>query len=202
MVSSTLQPAGQPPHTEGVFWMSHGRAVKRYGMLVSAPTGQMSMMLPVKRPSYWSPVKVAISEPAPRSSMISSLSSATSWLKRTQRQHEMHRSRSRAISDERLSGFGKCRLVSTNRVVAGPNLKVRSWSGHSPPLSHTGQSRGWFSSRNSSTPSCPSLASAELVCTTMSGCTGVLQAVCRPRMPSISTRHMRQAPTGGPRRGS
>ena len=36
--------------------------MKRYGMLVRAPTGQMSMMLPVKRPSYWSPVSVAISD--------------------------------------------------------------------------------------------------------------------------------------------
>ena len=54
-------------------------------MLVSAPTGQMSMTLPVKRPSYGSPVNVAISVAAPRSWMTSALSSATSWLKRTQR---------------------------------------------------------------------------------------------------------------------
>ena len=159
-------------------------------------------MLPVKRPTYWSPVSVATTEPAPRSSMTSRLSSATSWLKRTQRQHWMQRSRSIAISEDRSSGFGKWRFGSTKRVLPGPKRKVRSCSGHSPPLSHTGQSSGWFSSRNSSTPSWPSFASSELVRTTMSGCTGVLQAVCRPRMPSTSTRHMRQAPTGGPRRGS
>ena len=95
-------------------------------MLVSAPTGQRSMTLPVKRPSYWSPVKVAISLPAPRSSMISAPSSATSWLKRTQRKHEMQRSRSRVISDDRSRGFGKWRFSSTNRVRPGPKRKVRS----------------------------------------------------------------------------
>ncbi len=31
---------------------------------------------------------------------------------------------------------------------------------------------------------------------------GVVQAVCSLGMPSISTRHMRQAPTAGPTRGS
>ena len=146
-------------------------------MLVSAPTGQRSMTLPVKRPSYSSPVKVPISLPAPRSSMISARSSATSWLKRTQRKQVMQRSRSRVISDDRSRGLGKWRFVSTKRVRPGPKRKARSCSGHSPPLSHTGQSSGWFSSRNSSTPSCPSTAAGELVRTTMSACTGVLQAV-------------------------
>ena len=84
-VSSTLQPTGQPPHTDGAFWMSHGRETNRYGMLVRAPTGHRSMMLPVNRPMYGSPVNVATSVPAPRSWNVSCRSSATSWLNRTQR---------------------------------------------------------------------------------------------------------------------
>jgi hypothetical protein len=40
------------------------------------------------------------------------------------------------------------------------------------------------------------------VCTTMPSLTGVEQAVCSFGMPSISTRHMRQAPTGWPSLGS
>jgi len=50
-VTSVLQPTEQPAHTEGVTLMSHGRLTNRYGLLVSAPTGQRSMVLPVKRPS-------------------------------------------------------------------------------------------------------------------------------------------------------
>ena len=40
------------------------------------------------------------------------------------------------------------------------------------------------------------------VCTTMPSCAVIVQAACSFGMPSISTRHMRQAPTGGPSRGS
>ena len=50
-VISTLQPMEHPAHTDGVFLMSQGRLTNRYGLLVSAPTGHRSMVLPVKRPS-------------------------------------------------------------------------------------------------------------------------------------------------------
>ena len=73
-----------------------------------------------------------------------------------------------------------------------------SCSGHSPPLSHTGQSSGWLTSRNSTTASCACFTRSEVVFTTMPSLTGVEQEVCSLGMPSISTRHMRQAPTGGP----
>ena len=192
----------QPAHTDGVFLMSHGRLTKRYGLLVSAPTGHRSIVLPVKRPSYGSPLKVAISVWSPRSWKVSWPSSATSWLNRTQRKHAMQRSRSSATSGERSSGLGKCSFGSSERVRPGPKRKVRSCSGHSPPLSHTGQSSGWLASSSSSTPSWASFATSLSVFTTMSGATGVEQAVCSPRMPSTSTRHMRHAPMGAPRRGS
>jgi hypothetical protein len=77
-----------------------------------------------------------------------------------------------------------------------------SWSGHSPPLSQTGQSSGWFTSRNSTIAFCACLTLSEVVVTTMPSFTGVEQEVWSLGMPSISTRHMRQAPTGGPSLGS
>ena len=45
---SMLQPTGQRPQTVGTFWISHGRASKRYCVEVSAPTGQSSITLPEK----------------------------------------------------------------------------------------------------------------------------------------------------------
>ena len=44
-------------------------------------------------------------------------------------------------------------LLLDHAALARAPLMVWSWSGHSPPLSHTGQSSGWLISRNSSTPS-------------------------------------------------
>jgi len=114
----------------------------------------------------------------------------------------MQRSRSIAISGESSSGFSKWRLGSTKREVPLPQPKEMSCSGHSPPLSQTGQSSGWLSSRNSTTASCACLTRSEVVWTTMPSLTGVEQAVCSFGMPSISTRHIRQAPTGWPSLGS
>ncbi len=65
-------------------------------------------------------------------------------------------------------------------------------------MSHTGQSSGWLISRNSTTASCAPFTRSEVVFTTMPSFTGVEHEVCSLGMPSISTRHMRQAPTGGP----
>ena len=73
-----------------------------------------------------------------------------------------------------------------------------SCSGHSPPLSHTGQSSGWLTSRNSTTALCAFFTRSEVVLTTMPSLTGVEHEVWSLGMPSISTRHMRHAPTGGP----
>ena len=46
VVALMLQPTGQSPQTDGTFWISHGRASKRYWVEVSAPTGQSSITLP------------------------------------------------------------------------------------------------------------------------------------------------------------
>ena len=114
----------------------------------------------------------------------------------------MQRSRSIAISGESSRGLTKWRLGSMKRDVPGPQPKVMSCSGHSPPLSQTGQSSGWLISRNSTTAFCALFTRSLWVCTTIPSLTGVEQPVCSLGMPSISTRHMRQAPTGLPSLGS
>ena len=55
---------------------------------------------------------------------------------------------------------------------------------------------------NSSTASWPWAALAERVCTFMPSPAVIVHAACSFGMPSISTRHMRQAPIAGPSRGS
>jgi hypothetical protein len=51
-----------------------------------------------------------------------------------------------------LIGFGKVRLMSMNRVSVRPDDMAWFCSGHSPPLSQTGQSSGWLISSSSITP--------------------------------------------------
>ena len=69
-------------------------------------------------------------------------------------------------------GFSQCRFSSTIRLSPGPKAKVWSWRGHSPPRSHTGQSRGWLIRRNSRTPSCAFLTLGESVMTSWPSATG------------------------------
>ena len=49
-VAHVLQPVGHCPQTVGTLTISHGRALKRYGVGSSAPTGHSSVTLPEKRP--------------------------------------------------------------------------------------------------------------------------------------------------------
>ena len=107
-----------------------------------------------------------------------------------------------ATSGDRASGFSKWRLGSMKRLRPRPQPKVMSCSGHSPPLSHTGQSSGWLTSRNSTTAFWALRTRSVWVWTTIPSLTGVEQLVCSFGMPSTSTRHMRQAPTGWPSLGS
>ena len=116
----------------------------------------------------------------------------------------MQRSRSSAIAGEIGIGFSNVRFGNVMRVFPGPQRNVRSWSGHSPPLSQTGQSSGWLTRMNSSVASCPSAAFSEVcaVWTTIPSCAVSVHAAWSFGIPSISQRHMRHAPTAGPRRGS
>ena len=107
-----------------------------------------------------------------------------------------------AISGLSASGFSKWRLGSMKRERPPPQPKEMSCSGHSPPLSHTGQSSGWLISRNSTMASWASRTRWVCVLTTIPSLTGVEQPVCSLGMPSTSTRHMRHAPTGWPSLGS
>ncbi len=94
------------------------------------------------------------------------------WLEnRVHLAHSTHRSRSSSTCADRLIGLGKVRLTSVNRVSAWPLDIAWFCSGHSPPLSHTGQSRGWLISSSSITPRCALSADSEVTCvrTTMSG---------------------------------
>ncbi len=104
-------------------------------------------------------------------------------------------------------GFGYVRLTSSKREVARPLDIAWFWRGHSPPLSHTGQSSGWLMRRNSMLP-CWALSATGDVCwvlTSMPSATVMVHEACGlgigrswPSGPGIatSTRHCRQAPTG------
>ena len=100
---------------------------------------------------------------------------------------------------------GDRRSASGTRACArGSGESVRpvdiAWfcSGHSPPLSHIGQSSGWLISSSSMIPSCAFLATGEVswVRTTMPSATVWVQEATGLRWPSTSTRHCRQAPAG------
>ena len=117
----------------------------------------------------------------------------------------MQRSRSSAIVGEIGIGFSNVRFGKTIRVLPGPYRNVRSCSGHSPPLSQTGQSSGWLTRMNSSVAFCASAAISEVaaVFTSIPSAAVSVQAACGFGGPgATSQRHMRQAPTGGPSRGS
>ena len=127
--------------------------------------------------------------------------------KRVQRAHSTQRSRSSSTWAEMLIGLGKVRLrppVSEKRDSPRPLDMAWFCSGHSPPLSQTGQSSGWLISRNSMIPCCALSATSLVtwVLTTMPSATGSVQEACglgKPRpLPAsgMSTRHWRQAPTG------
>ena len=165
---------------------------------MSAPTGQIWTVLPLKYESNGSPAAMPTCCNAPRSSSSMNGSPAI-WLEnRVQRAHNTQRSRSSSTSVDRLSGLGKVRLMSVKRVSVRPLDMAWFCSGHSPPLSHTGQSRGWLISSSSITLCCAASAAAEVhwVRTTMPSVTVVVQLANGLRWPSTSTRHCRQAPTG------
>ncbi len=134
-------------------------------------------------------------------------SPAISSLNRVQRWHSTQRSRSSRICVDSAIGLGNVRLTSTNRESARPLLIAWFCRGHSPPLSQTGQSSGWFMSSSSMTPCCALSATAEVCCvlTTMPGATVMVHEACGFGMgrtlPSrsgmaTSTRHWRHAPAG------
>ncbi len=79
---------------DGDLFTNQTRDWKRKSRLRSAPTGQMSTVLPLYFESSGWPGKVLISECDPRSTTASCGSLAISSMKRTQRVHMMQRSAS------------------------------------------------------------------------------------------------------------
>src|SRR6266567_1443484 len=75
-------------------------------------------------------------------------------------------------------GFLKWRRGPSMRLIGYPWRNVKSCSGHSPPLSQTGQSSGWLTSSNSRMSARACTAIGLKVLTTMPSATGVVQPVC------------------------
>ncbi len=125
-------------------------------------------------------------------------SPAISSANRVHRAQETQRSRSIRICVLSATGFGKVRLVPVKRDSPRPCVMAWFCSGHSPPLSQTGQSSGWLMSRNSMTPRWAVAATGEVpdVRTRMPSVTGIAHAGCGLGCPSISMRQARQAATG------
>ncbi len=195
---TTRQPTEHDVHVDSTCSRSHGRALKRKGLAVSAPTGQICTVLPLKYDANGWSGKVLTWLSLPRSWKWMKASPATSLANRVQRSQRMQRSRSRKTVWLIGIGFSRWRFSSTKRLSPGPYDIVWSWRGHSPPLSQTGQSSGWLTSRNSRTPSWAFFDTGDSVSTLMPSVHSIMHEGCSagPRPVSISTRHMRHMPTG------
>ena len=134
----------------------------------------------------------------PRSMKSMKASPAISSEVRTHLVQEMQRSRSSSTWVEIGTGLSKVRLASVNLDSPWPLDMAWFCSGHSPPLSHMGQSSGWLMSSSSITPRCAFSATPEVswVRTTMPSVQVVVHEASGLRWPSTSTRHWRQAPIG------
>ncbi len=88
----------------------------------------------------------------------------------------MQRSRSSSTWEDSAIGFGKVRFVPSNLVSPWPVDMAWFCSGHSPPLSHIGQSSGWLTSSSSIMPRWAFSATADVSCvrTTMPSVTVVV----------------------------
>lgn len=118
MVGAGGAAPAQCSHTLGEETRSNGRERKRYAAEVSAPTGQIWMVLPEKYDSKGSPTPMPTCWSAPRSRNSITGSPAT-WLeKRVQRAQSTHRSRSSSTWVEIGTGFSKVRFLPSNRVSA------------------------------------------------------------------------------------
>src|ERR1700733_2313965 len=135
---------------------------------------------------------------APRSCMSMKGSPAICSENRVHRAHRMQRSRSSRTCAEMLIGLANVRLTSVKRESARPLDIAWFCSGHSPPLSHIGQSSGWLISNSSITPCWALSAASEVSCvrTTMSSVHTMVHDAIGLRWPSTSTMHCRQGPTG------
>src|SRR5215216_2703612 len=135
MSSLTLQPLEQCGQTVSTLRRSNGRATNRYGVDVSAPTGQICTVLPENGERKSSPAAIETRSPAPLAYSSMNRSPEISSQKRVHRVQSTQRSLSRFTSDESVIGFSYVRFGSVYRLSPGPNAIAWSWSGHSPPRS-------------------------------------------------------------------
>ncbi len=168
--------------------------------MVIAPTGHTSIRLPES--SEWTPcsLNVAIWLSLPRATTPICGSPSISRMKRMHRVQRMQRLRFNiSVGPKSTSAFtpspSNVRRGNSIRLSLRPNEYEKSWSGHSPPLSQTGQSSGWFTSRNSKTPARAWTTSGALVDTTIPSAHVVEQAVCSFAIFSILTMQTRQDPS-------
>ena len=117
--TATRQPTEHVVHVDSTWSRSHGRALNRYGVAVSAPTGQICTVLPEKCEVKGSVGKAATSTSSPRPAKSIWASPATSAAKRVQRLHWMQRSRSSSTRSDSAMGFSKWRFSSEEPGVAG-----------------------------------------------------------------------------------
>ncbi len=89
-------------------------------MAVSAPTGQICTVLPLKYEENGSSGKVLTSVSLPRFMKWMSGSPATSLANRVQRSQRMQRSRSSSTRSLTGMGFSLWRFSSTKRLSPGP----------------------------------------------------------------------------------
>ena len=127
-----------------------GRASKRYCVEVSAPTGQSSITFPRTAPGTAGPRRWRSSTATPRLARDElavlgdvSTRSACSGSRGCS-------ARGRARSSARSGSASRTCASGSVAGTGGPQRNVRSCSGHSPPLSQTGQSSGWLTRMNSS----------------------------------------------------
>mmetsp|Transcript_23787 Transcript_23787/g.62210 ORF Transcript_23787/g.62210 Transcript_23787/m.62210 type:complete len:268 (+) Transcript_23787:2289-3092(+) len=195
VLTTMFDPSASITSTESVLRSSHVRAVKAYGLEVSAPTGHRSMTLPDSSELNIFSIYVPIWRSPPRPVVPRSSTPATSEPKRTQRVQWMHRVMM-VLTRGPMFLSSTARLLSKvlRRPRSDPKAIDWSWRSHSPPWSQMGQSSGWFTRRNSITPSRASLVFAEPVSTFMLGATGTAHDACGLGQFSTSTRHIRQFP--------
>ena len=105
MSTRRLQPHAQCGQIESAAFRSNGRATKRYGVAVSAPTGQIWIVLPENGESKSSPAEIATCSPAPRANSSMNRSPEIWSQKRVHLAHRTHRSRSRLTSGDSAIGF-------------------------------------------------------------------------------------------------
>ena len=106
------QPTEHVVHVVSDSARSHGRALKRNGVAVSAPTGQICTVLPEKYELNGRSGNVITCVSLPRATKWMRASPATSSAKRVHRSHRMHRSRSSSTSELIGIGFSKWRFSS------------------------------------------------------------------------------------------